>query len=96
MSRKLKHTPNSRIKSALRNLWMKSRERAAVLKENGYTCQVCGAKQSRAKGKETKVEVHHCEGIVWERMYKAIRDDLLNQAQITLCVGCHDDKTKGE
>jgi len=48
MAKKLPYTPNSRIKSALRQLWLRSRERAKRLKEDKYTCQKCGKKQSRA------------------------------------------------
>jgi len=36
-----------------------SRERAEALKRDKYTCQVCGKKQSMAKGRVHKVSVHH-------------------------------------
>ena len=75
-------------------LWLRSRERAAALKRDGYTCQKCGAKQSRAKGKKVYVEVHHKENILnWDALYKAIRKDLLcSPGHLeTLCKKCHKD-----
>ena len=59
MGKRLLITPNSKIKASLRQLFLRSRERAAAIKRDGYTCQVCGAKQSRAQGREVYVEVHH-------------------------------------
>ena len=70
-------TTNSRIKSKLRELWLRSRERGAVLKREKYTCEKCGVKQSRKKGFEQKVEVHHKEGILnWDKIYEVIREQL--------------------
>ena len=89
MGKRLEQTPNSQIRSALRKIFLWSRERASILKRDKYTCTVCGSKQSRAKGKECRVEVHHVDGIVWQRMYEAVRNDLLNQEMVTLCVSCH-------
>jgi 5-methylcytosine-specific restriction endonuclease McrA len=91
--KKLAHTPNSQIKSALRKLWLRSRERAAAIKRDKYTCQKCGAKQSRAKGKEVYVEVHHKSGRItnWDEIYKAVRKHLLCDKENleTLCACCH-------
>lgn len=92
MPKKLPYTPNSRIKSALRKLWLVSRERQAAIKRDGYSCQRCGAKQSRAKGREVYVEVHHKHGILnWDELYAAIRKHLLcdPKEMETLCVDCH-------
>jgi 5-methylcytosine-specific restriction endonuclease McrA len=92
MGAKLPYTPNSQIKSALRKLWLRSRERAAAIKRDGYTCQKCGAKQSRAKGEEVYVEVHHINGVTnWGALYKAVREHLLcNPDDLeTLCKDCH-------
>ena len=94
---KLPYTPNSRIKSAFRKLWLRSRERANRLKEDNYTCQICGKKQSRAKGKEVYVEVHHKEGVCnWDELYGAVREYLLCNTEhlVTLCKECH--KREGE
>ena len=96
MGKKLPHTPNSKIRAALRQLFLRSRERAAVLKAAGYCCEKCGAKQSTAKGKEVKVNVHHRSGIDnWAEVMQLIRDKLLNQADMeTLCTECHKDEHK--
>ena len=91
MGKKLAYTPNSRIKSALRQLWLRSRERAAALKRDGYRCS-CGKKQSRAKGKEVYIEVHHQEGILnWSDVYEFLRAGLLcgPEKLIVLCQECH-------
>jgi len=92
MGKRLPYTPNSQIKSALRRLWLRSRERASAIKRDKYTCQRCGGKQSAAKGKEFKVEVHHLDGVEnWQELYKAIRQYLLTNPDDleTLCKSCH-------
>ena len=92
MGGKLPYTPNGRIKSALRQLWLRSRERAKRLKLDNYTCQRCGGKQSKAKGREFKVEVHHLENILnWDELYVAVRKHLLTSPEKlqTLCPDCH-------
>ena len=93
MGRKLPYTPNNKIKSALRQLWLRSRERAAAIKRDNYSCCRCGVKQSRKKGFEQKVEVHHKNSGIenWEEIYKVIRKHLLvNEAELeTLCPECH-------
>ena len=92
MGKKLPYTPNSRIKSALRQLWLRSRERAAAIKRDEYRCQRCGGKQSKAKGREFKVEVHHKEGVEnWQELYNSIRKNLLVDPEHleTLCKECH-------
>ena len=89
---KLKTTPNSRIKSSLRQLFLRSRERAAAIQRDNYSCQVCGIKQSKAKGREVKVECHHIAGIEnWDEIYKVIRTHLLcdPDKMQTLCKECH-------
>ena len=94
MGKKLPYTPNSKIKAALRLLWLHSRERSAAIKRDKYSCQECGAKQSRAKGKEVYVEVHHLENICnWQEMYDVIRKNLLCNPKFleTLCKDCHRD-----
>ena len=99
MGKKLKTTPRSRIKNALRSMvWLRSRERAAALKREGYCCERCGGKQSKAKGKEFKVEVHHKEGIDWEGVTDIVIERLLpdpSELEV-LCPECHDKEHKQE
>jgi 5-methylcytosine-specific restriction endonuclease McrA len=86
-------TPRSQIRSALRKLFLRNRERGFAIKRDKYTCQVCGKKQSRAKGKEVYVEVHHIDEIEekWNLMIEAVYQYLLCRPDclLTLCHGCH-------
>lgn len=93
MGRKQPNTPRSRIRNALRQVFLRSRERAAVLKEAGYTCK-CGLKQSKAKGREVSVQVHHRSGIDnWDEIIDAVYKKLLNKDDMeVLCKGCHDEE----
>ena len=84
-------TTNTNIRSALRRLFLRSRERAQCLKNANYSCLRCGAKQSKAKGKEVFVEVHHLTPVNWEGIFSDIRSRLLHPADkmIVLCKACH-------
>jgi len=98
MVKKKPRTPNSQIRSALRRLWLRSRERAQALKDAEYSCLNCGVKQSKAKGREVKVEVHHERGILnWEELENTVREYLLCDPMYleVLCKDCHDKETKG-
>jgi 5-methylcytosine-specific restriction endonuclease McrA len=102
MGKKLPNTPRSRVRSALRQLWLRSRERAAAIKRDKYTCQKCNRKQSKAKGQEFAVQVHHKTGIAnWEKVIDNIFEQILcNPEHLeTLCEECHgedhNDKSKG-
>jgi len=91
MGKKLPHTPRSRVKSALRQLWLHSRERGEVVKRDKNTCQICGAKGSKAKGKEVKTNVHHKNGIKWDKIINYIYKELLvspNKQEVQ-CEDCH-------
>ena len=77
MGKRVEYTPYSKIVSGLRLIWMRSRERAKALKNANYCCENCGIKQSKAKGKEVKVEVHHTFGIDWTGIVDDIRQRLL-------------------
>jgi len=88
-----KTTTDGKIRSALRRLWLRSRERSEALKKAQYSCHDCGVKQSRKKGHEQKVEVHHIDGILnWQEIIKNIRKNLLNDNLEVLCPECHSKK----
>jgi 5-methylcytosine-specific restriction endonuclease McrA len=95
MSKRLPNTPRSKVRSAIRQLWLRSRERAAALRRDKYTCQRCGRKQSKAKGKEFSVEVHHKKGIAnWEALIDAVYQWILVDPEHleTLCKECHENE----
>jgi len=86
-------TPRSKVRAALRLLWLRSRERQAALKRDGYTCRCCGMKQSKAKGRECAVEVHHIHEIDnWDVLIDQVYRFLLAHPDnlVTLCHACHD------
>jgi predicted HNH restriction endonuclease len=89
MGRRKPSTPRSRVTHALRQLWLRSRERAAAIKATGHTCIDCGAKQSVAKGREVKIEVHHEPQIDWSGIVDLIFDRILNAPQVPVCKDCH-------
>lgn len=96
MGRKLSTTPRSNVRSAIRQLWLRSRERAEALKRDKYTCQRCGRKQSKTKGREVSVEVHHKKGIKnWEALINAVYKLILVDPKYleTLCKECHRNET---
>lgn len=87
-------TKKGYIVRMLRQVWMKSAERYEALKRDKYTCQRCGVKQSKAKGKEQKVQVHHKHGIDnWDAVVEVIRVGILCDPRKleTLCPDCHKD-----
>jgi len=78
-------------------LWLRSRERQAALKRDKYSCRCCGAKQSKAVGREIAVEVHHVDGITnWAEIESTIRMFLLVDPEYlrTLCKSCHEKEHK--
>jgi predicted HNH restriction endonuclease len=91
-SRRRPNTPNSIIRNALRKLWLRSREHQAALKREHYTCQECGGKQSKAKGREFSVAVHHRDGIEWDGLIAIIAERLLQDESklVVLCPTCHE------
>lgn len=89
-------TSDSVLKGNLRRIWTKSYEHAAALKRDCYTCQDCGVKKSKAKGKEQSVHVHHKRGnIDWQKIYDVLREELFCDVEHleTLCPDCHDKKS---
>lgn len=95
MGKRLEYTPRSRIKAALRQLSLRSREHAACRKRENNTCQECGRKGSVAKGKEVKTEIHHINGINWKEIIEYIYKELLVHPDKLklLCKDCHDEET---
>jgi hypothetical protein len=89
------NTPRSQVRNALRQLWLRSRERQSALKRDRYSCRICGSKQSRAKGREVFVEVDHLAGIDWEELLDLVYDRLLVPPELlrTLCKAHHEEKT---
>jgi len=99
MGKKLLTTPRGKVKAALRQVWLRSRERAAALKRDKYTCQCCNTKQSKAKGKEFKVEVHHKTGVLnWDEIMSVVYKFLLCDPAdlVTMCKECHAAEHEGE
>jgi len=90
MGKKQPNTPRSRIRAALRQLWLRSRERAAALKKHDYRCAKCGVKQSKARGVEVSLQVHHDPPIDWDGIFDLIFERLLNVPQYPLCKECHE------
>jgi len=80
----------------LRQIFLRSRERANCLKRDKYTCCDCGVKQSKKKDHVVKVCVHHINTIDehWQKIidlvYKYILCDV-DELQ-TLCIDCHNKK----
>ena len=92
VARKKPSTPRSRVKNAIRQVWLRSRERAKVLKDYDNRCADCGIKKSVAKGKEVKLEVHHEPPINWDGIVDLIFERVLNVPQLPLCKKCHKDR----
>lgn len=93
MGKKLATTPRSRVRAALRQVFLRSRERAAALKREHNTCQKCHRKASVAKGKELKVEVHHASSKItnWDKIIDLVFEELLCSPDLleVLCKECH-------
>ena len=69
-----------------------------ALRANGYCCAVCGAKQSKAKGREVSVEVHHIHGVDWSGLIDLVIERLLPSPDdlVCLCSDCHKQVHKKE
>lgn len=90
-------TKKTYIVNGLRLIWLHSAERRQALKNKGYCCEVCGVKQSKAKGNEVKISVHHKEGVGnWDRIVEVIKEELLcsPDKMEVLCKQCHKEKHK--
>lgn len=91
MGKKSPNTPRSRVRAALRQVWLRSRERLAALQRESYCCERCHRKQSVAKGRELKLEVHHKDGIDWDGVIDLVIERILvDPANLeVLCKDCH-------
>ena len=92
MGKRLPYTPRGKIRNILRRyIWLRSRERAAALKREKYCCTECHRKQSKAKGKELTLEVHHLDGAHLEYIIDEIYKYLLCHPDRLqpLCEDCH-------
>jgi 5-methylcytosine-specific restriction endonuclease McrA len=92
----MSRTTKARLKGMLRQIWLRSNERAEALKRDKYSCCKCGVKKSVKKGCEVKVEVHHKKGVLnWDKIIDLILEELLcNPENLeTLCKECHDKET---
>jgi len=92
MAKRQPGTPRSKVRAALRQLSLRSRERAAALKRENYCCEICGIKQSKAKNKEVAVQVHHREGVGnWNRVIDLVYEELLCDPEKlkVMCKSCH-------
>ena len=92
MGKKLATTPRSRVRAALRRVFLRSRERAAALKRTLHCCERCGVKASVAKGREVKLHVHHKGRVTnWDKVIDSVFSELLCDPKLleVLCVDCH-------
>ena len=92
---KLPSTPRSRVRAALSQLFLRSRERAAAIKRTGNCCEACGAKfraKATANGPECRGTVHHLDGGAIDEVMDLIFSRLLcDPARLRpLCGPCHD------
>jgi 5-methylcytosine-specific restriction endonuclease McrA len=96
MAKKKRKPPTKSSKamvvSWLRKYWLRSPERSNALKKADRSCEICGVKHSRAKGREVTVVVHHKSGIDnWGLIYDLIMEQLLNEDDLqALCKEHHD------
>ena len=87
-----KETTPGAFSSLLRRGWLRSPERAEALKRTGYCCEICGVKQSTAKGKEQKIQVHHPNGVDLTKCWEEAKAQMFVPADelIPVCPDCHD------
>jgi predicted HNH restriction endonuclease len=98
MGKRLATTPRSKVRAAIRRLFLYSREHQATLKNAERRCSKCGVKASMAKGREIKVQVHHINGIEWDNIINYIFEQVLvdPKKMVVLCNNCHSQLHKGE
>ena len=88
-----KPTTKAMVRSALRrHLWLRSRERGECQSREKNTCQRCGVKGSKAKGREVKTVVHHTSNDTqMEKAIDILLEHLLCHPDLLelLCDPCH-------
>lgn len=95
-------TPRGRVKNMLRLLSLRCRERSEAMKRADYSCGKCGAKQSKAAGREVRVEAHHMNPIAAEDAMRRIIDMVFEYILVppeqweVLCVDCHQEEHEKE
>lgn len=97
--KKLDYTPSSKIVHAVRAMSMRSREFAEARKNTANSCCICGRKQSKAKGREVAIHIHHgTHRPIWERVVRAIRQEVLQTPGMLwpICKECHENIHKQE
>lgn len=92
------HTTDAVIRSWLRRMSLHCREKSEALKRAGYSCCKCGVKHSVARGKEVRIECHHCDPVAEHDGMNIIIADIRKYLIVPpekwepLCVGCHDEE----
>src|SRR5215471_2832460 len=91
--KKSPRTPRSQVRSALRRyIWLRSRERYAALKRDGFACVECGVKKKDG----AKLEVDHLDGIDMEKIIDYIFAHLIPPPERleTVCKRDHAERTQ--
>lgn len=92
-AKKYRPTTRKMVEAKLRKaIWLVSRERAEAKRRDKNTCQRCGAKGSKAKGREVPdPEVHHKSPVDFAPIVDLILDSLLCHPDNLecLCSSCH-------
>lgn len=88
------HTTQAMFRSLLRSNWLRSPERKDALKRTGYCCERCGVKQSKAKDRVVKINVHHPKGVNLDKCYAEAKKEMFVPSDDleVLCVSCHDEE----
>ena len=95
MGKRSLSTPRSIIRDAVRQVWLRSRERAAAIKAESNTCEACNVKGHKSKKHPEEnviIEVHHLDGCHIERIVDMFFESGLlcdpSRLQV-LCKECH-------
>lgn len=93
MRKPYKPTTKAMIVSAIRRyIWLRSRERGECIARAKNTCEQCGVKGSKAKGREVKTVVHHksMDAMISEAADIILEHTLCDPSELAcLCDECH-------